>query len=167
MGAAAQGTAQISPVFDNQGRRWFNMPYTAPNYNDTLVWCSTSNTVWDVANENSLVVTNVEILHEGTVGVELTYIYLATGAGGQQVVYLPHHTTAKAVDVHAVSNLNAFVNTNTLALGQIWLTIWPTGYVNTDDMTIFIRGYIQGTPQTGIVQAVSVEGYKWPLQRRY
>ena len=163
MGAAVESYCKVSAITSSNGRQYFNVGYTAANYNDVIVLCGVPGiNFMQAAKSKNVIIDSVSITHVGTVGVELTYIFLANAGS---VAHLPHHTTAKAVDTVWYNQIGFQCYPEP---GDIWLTIWPTGYAGTDDMTIIIRGWIEGG---GLVepniQPVSVEGYKWPLQRRY
>jgi len=163
MGAAVLVALEICQNPSNAGRQYFAMGFQASNYNDTFVWCDLPKQLHDAGLGKLVLVTNVEIQHIGTIGVEFNYLWLV--CAGQAVAYMPHHTTTKAVDLSAYEP-NAFLNMDKLAAEQEFLCLYPSGYIATDDLVIIVRGYIESTPLAGEPSYVSLEGYKWPLVRR-
>jgi len=163
MGAAVLVALEICQNPSNAGRQYFAMGFQAPNYNDTYVYCSLPRQLHDMGMGKVVMATNVEIQHIGTIGVELSYIWLQ--CAGQAIAYMPHHTTTKAVDLVAYEP-NAFIDMNKLEVDYPFFNLYLTGGIATDDLVITVRGYIESTPVGGEPSYVSLEGYKWPLVRR-
>ena len=151
------------------GRRHFSLVYSA-TMTDDYVLARMPQTFLDNASTHSVTVTNVDIFYTdqdaaGTVNLGYPFITM----NGNSAAYLNCPvTSAKKYTVFNFTNLEAGVeasmmrSTSTLAwIGTV------TGHAATDECALYIRGYIESVRLAPELQAVSVEGYKWPLQRRY
>ena len=137
---------------------------------EDFVVCRVPQVFIDNAGSNSVTITNVDLMYtddNSAGGVLLGYPFVQVTPS--MVAYLDCHVTAaQKYTIWNFTNLEvaaeaSMVNTTTQ---MIWVGL-TSGHAAADSLYVMLRGYIESARLAPELQAVSVEGYKWPLQRRF
>jgi len=154
----------LQDAYNMAGRKHFNVEWVAPNFNDTLIECRMVKELLDQALDRDIVITNIEIHYAGQIGTTFHWIYVYQGS--RTIGQIPLFVSAAVEEDHPYSNLNMHIAPRLSSDTSNILVLYPVSYAATDDIDIFLRGYIEDTQTTHELQPVSLEGYKWPLARR-
>jgi hypothetical protein len=165
MAEATFVSAFMQPYWGSDGRRYFVVSYNASNFNDTSINCRYPTGAFsdgDAIGAN-VIVTGVSFQYATSVGAVLRP-YITVSGDPLVYVQLCAYATAYALDYHHIQcevPLGPTLTANNALLGVL-----PSGYAATDDLLITIIGYLQSTASQPHPLPVSLEGYKWPLNRR-
>ena len=159
--AAATGFYLSKPV---NGVRYFGVNYshTAAAAADTL-FCAIPEALYKEALGGIMVVTNAEVqISSAAGGIKLNLVYVAAPTP----VYLEYKVSVNTTETIVWNNINAACSTEAFSetAKAYWGWLGFTTATAGDTFGFALRGFII-TPEDAM--PVSVEGYKWPLQRRY
>lgn len=143
--------AKVDPP--NMRRQNFHACWTIGNYNDTSASCAFPSGLLEMAGNRRIIITDVTLTHVTSIGVTMDNVTIETGNGSP--FYLDNHTTTKAHDVWNSNHLYIPVLPTLLTPTELtfWFRIYYlANYLATDDITVFIRGYIEP-----VLEAMPVE----------
>ena len=163
MGAGALVVFYCGPPMGNKRRFTARYQSTAGGAADTEYYPLPS-ALDKVALGGNIVVTHVNLMIGAVAGgmkLEQTYVASPTPC------YLAYHVTTNTTEgvswdnIDVCSDIGSFDETARAR----WVSIYHSAGAAGDAFDITIRGFIEHPLEE--TQPVSVEGYKWPLQRRY
>ena len=165
---------RVSPAGRDGKRHWLICWYK-PNYNDAQTLFSSAQGGFArllqgfVPGPNAkCVLTRITCMHDaGTAGVVDCYhswlIYLSGNLTSSPYVFGPHWRADEPIGHINVWDCEIAFD----PYGHHVARLYSDGHAATDDIFVQFQGWFETTdPRATIPQAVSVEGYRWPLTRR-
>lgn len=160
----------IGPLV-NGGKR-VRIQWSGTNINNILVSTVPAALVNESLENGQLVITNLEIRYDGTVDTYLfPYVYHGPASADALVDRPAMHKVLTTREHVSWENLNIVVRVRRLASASQFVCLACVGGGAADDVvSMTVRGYLEyPDTQTDVTpaQPVTVDGYTWPLRRRY